>query len=217
MQRTKIEWVRNIDGTQGYTINPIKGICKNDCYYCYAKKMYKRFGWNKTIRLDLSVFDNVSKIKEPSKIFIGSMHDIFGDWVDSNWITLIIERCNRFKEHTFIFLTKFPERYNKFYFPPNCWLGVTITGEESTDRQVKIMVIMDLIKNIKFISYEPILYEPLSQPFFVDWVIMGGLTPKSNHRNIWIYKLIDNFRSLDTPIFIKNNLNWNEKIQEFPK
>jgi len=33
MQKTKIEWVRNPDGTQGYTWNPLVG-CKNDCEYC---------------------------------------------------------------------------------------------------------------------------------------------------------------------------------------
>jgi len=29
--RTKIEWVRNEDGSQGFTINPIKGLCLVDC------------------------------------------------------------------------------------------------------------------------------------------------------------------------------------------
>jgi len=38
MNRTKIEWVKNPDGTQGYTWNPITG-CLNGCPYCYARKL----------------------------------------------------------------------------------------------------------------------------------------------------------------------------------
>lgn len=38
MNRTKIEWVKNPDGTQGYTWNPITG-CLNGCEYCYARKL----------------------------------------------------------------------------------------------------------------------------------------------------------------------------------
>ena len=38
MNKTKIEWVKNPDGTQGYTWNPITG-CLNGCEYCYARKL----------------------------------------------------------------------------------------------------------------------------------------------------------------------------------
>ena len=38
MNRTKIEWVRNPDGSQGFTWNPLTG-CLNGCEYCYARKL----------------------------------------------------------------------------------------------------------------------------------------------------------------------------------
>ncbi len=38
MNRTTIEWVRNPDGTPGYTWNPITG-CLNGCPYCYARRL----------------------------------------------------------------------------------------------------------------------------------------------------------------------------------
>lgn len=38
MNHTAIEWVKNPDGTQGYTWNPITG-CLNGCPYCYARKL----------------------------------------------------------------------------------------------------------------------------------------------------------------------------------
>lgn len=49
MNKTKIEWVRNKDGTQGYTWNPITGCLgpngtpgkPNRCPYCFAHKLAK--------------------------------------------------------------------------------------------------------------------------------------------------------------------------------
>lgn len=49
MRKTKIEWVRNSDGTQGYTWNPITGCLgpggtsssPQRCSYCYARKLAK--------------------------------------------------------------------------------------------------------------------------------------------------------------------------------
>ncbi len=38
MNKTKIEWVKNPDGSQGYTWNPITG-CLNGCPYCYARTL----------------------------------------------------------------------------------------------------------------------------------------------------------------------------------
>jgi len=38
MNKTKIPWVKNPDGSQGYTWNPITG-CLNNCPYCYARKL----------------------------------------------------------------------------------------------------------------------------------------------------------------------------------
>lgn len=46
MNKTKIEWVRNPDGSQGYTWNPItgclnhvKGMCKGGSFPCYAYRL----------------------------------------------------------------------------------------------------------------------------------------------------------------------------------
>ncbi len=38
MNKTKIEWALNPDGTPGYTWNPITG-CLNGCPYCYARRL----------------------------------------------------------------------------------------------------------------------------------------------------------------------------------
>lgn len=220
MQRTKIEWVRNQDGSQGYTINPVKGLCKNNCWYCYAAKMYKRFGWDKHIRLDLNVFGDIQKLKKPSKIFVGSMHDIFGNWIPHHWISEVIDMVSRgeFQKHIFIFLTKFSKRYIEFQFPKNCWLGVTITGKENY--QSFRHGVFSGMDNIRFISYEPLLAEPepITKYLSLDWIIIGGLTPKPVHKKEWVQDIINQARELDIPVFIKDNCHYEkEYLREFPK
>lgn len=214
MNKTKIEYV-------DYTINPIRGLCKNDCPYCYAKRMYRRFGWDENISCNYGVFNEVEKLKKPSRIFIGSMHDIFGEWIYYNWISNIIQYCSDFPQHTFIFLTKNPKRYAEFIFPDNCWLGVTIDGKENPKNlEEKMQDFLFNAKNIKFISYEPLLnMDAYYVRFikFVDWVIVGGLTPKPVHLKSWVYGILQIAKHHNKPVFLKDNLKYPEIIKEFPE
>jgi len=214
MQKSKIEWT-------DYSINPIKGLCKNDCWYCYAKKMYKRFKWDENISFCPGVFNEVEKLKEPSKIFVGSTHDIFGDWICYTWIANIIKYCSDSPQHTFIFLTKNPSRYKEFIFPENCWLGTSIESNDNLGR------LYDLVrstreKNPTFVSFEPLLTEMRDIEYyqteleFISWAIIGGLTPKKQHKDIWALNLIWYLRQFKIPIFLKDNLKWTEVIKEFP-
>ncbi len=211
MNKTKIEWAN-------YSVNPVKGICPNNCWYCYARRMYKRFKWNPEIKLDLDCLDKIEKIKKPSKIFVGSMHEIFGNWIFNNWIQAIIDRIRKYKQHTFIFLTKFPSRYKHFNFPKNCWLGVTITGEETRSEILNKYDALYRLENKKFVSFEPILKMPYCFSHNSDWVIIGGLSGhKYNRPDKAINEIIIWYTCENIPIFIKDNLKWEQKIQEFPK
>ena len=60
MNKSKIEWT-------DYSWNPIKGLCPVGCWYCYAKKMYKRFGWED---YDGNISPGDSKKMEGCDIFI---------------------------------------------------------------------------------------------------------------------------------------------------
>jgi len=210
MNKTKIEWC-------DYTINPVKGLCKNNCYYCYSIKMYKRFKWSPYLRIEINEMDKLYKLKKPSKIFIGSMHDIFGEWINDYWINEIINKCKILKQHTFLFLTKNPKRYLEFKFPNNCLLGATVTGKELLEEQASIYLTLSSLKNKKFISYEPLLGQPLPEFRYIDWVIIGGLTPKPVHKREWVDKIIEQARELGIPVFLKDNLKYPEIIKEYPK
>ena len=224
MQKTKIEWC-------DYTINPIKGLCKNGCWYCYAAKMYKRFKWDEHLSADFSVFTDVAKLKKPSTIFIGSTNDIFGSWIPYHWIIGILQYCAQFNQHTYIFLTKNPSRYNEFikHIPDNCWLGATITGERFSimDTFYLLEFIRDKsIPNLKFISYEPMLACGYPEREMVErmlpylgWLIIGGLSghkyqPELLHPSV--VELLRMALGRGIPVFIKDNMRYPVRVKEYP-
>lgn len=178
MQKTKITWENPQERWKlDFTLNPIIG-CKKSCSYCYAKKISDRFkmipNWNEP-----QFFDNrlqeLHKLKNPSTIFIGSMSDVFGEWVPKEWIDKILYTISELPQHRFMFLTKNPQRYHKFYFPINCWLGATIESNKQLDR-LGWMLSPELPNNT-FLSIEPLLGDFHNVDLSgIDLVIAGGMT-----------------------------------------
>ena len=77
-----------------------------------------------------------AKVKKPSKIFVCSMADLFGDWVPEEWIEAVLNRTQRadYSHHTYQFLTKNPRRLKDFNpWPSNCWVGTTVTNQADAD------------------------------------------------------------------------------------
>lgn len=174
MNKTQISWHNPKEGWElDYTLNPIVG-CKKNCDYCYAKKLNDRFKW--IPEWTEPVFyperlKEISKIKEPSTIFIGSMSDCFGSWIPDEWINAIITTIEENPQHRFMFLTKNPIRYFNFNFPDNCWLGTTVDHAKHNER---IALLLGQ-GNKTFLSVEPILSD-MSEVYFseIDLVIVGA-------------------------------------------
>jgi len=212
MNKTKIEWC-------DYTWNPIKGYCPNDCYYCYAHRMYNRFGWDKTIRFDWYELRELYKIKEPSKIFVGSMIDMYHPDINEPWVGEILTKSRKYPQHTYITLTKFPENLYRFIFPENWWIGVTIDGNcLQNDRDISLIAFTSTV-NKRFISFEPMLDASITAiPLkYFDWIIIGGLTPKPVHKKEWIDDILRRADDFNIPVFIKSNANYPIKRQEYPE
>ncbi len=217
MNKTKIEWC-------DYTANPIKGKCKMGCHYCYATRMYDRFKWNPMVTLDRREFGRISTIKPaPSKIFLCSTHELFGKWIPTYWIKYILESCRGYPYHIFQILTKCPARAKDFDFPSNIWFGISITGQESKQEQIKRFEgLMSVKAEIHFISFEPFLAMPVNLDWDnIDWAIFGAQTqPTILPKRQWIDELEGNFWVRAIPVFMKNNLKplmGKELKQEFPR
>lgn len=216
MNKTKIEWT-------DYSWNPITG-CFHNCWYCYAQKLFTRFHKSFEPTFYPERLNELDKIKKPAKIFVCSVADLFAEWTKPDWQYQIWDTITKPKyDHlTFQLLTKNPERIPYKIPRKNIWIGTTITCQQELN---KINWLVQNWKGTKFVSFEPLLSEinPLLLCYDnwrqIDWVIIGKLTGsrKVKLEKYWVKNLIHDCRQVNIPIFLKNNLKWPKKIQEFPK
>ena len=214
MNKTKIEWCKNQDLTNGFTSNPIKGKCHHNCIWhgveCYAETIRKRYGWSACLAWHPQELEAIRKRKKPATIFVGSMYDIFGDWVDRELIQSIINMTHKERRHTILFLTKNPKRYTGFRIARNAWLGITITKSEENNK-----MIYSSFNHNNFVSYEPLLGEiKVHDSGLINWVIIGSLNKagkpispeKGGTRKEWALSLIEQADKYNIPVFVKSEL-----------
>ena len=214
MQSTKIEWVKNPNNaTQGYTSNPVKGKCPIACSYCYARALYDRFGWDKTIRFDVEELLAIEKHKKPAGIFLGSTFELFWDNLERFWQDSIFRTIRNCPQHRFYFLTKQPQNLSKFSpFPLNCWVGITVT--EKSKLLIALDALDDIQCKVRYLSFEPLLSDfhipdlDILLGGTIDWVIIGGQTGKHrfNPPEEWIKEIEDACDKARVPVFEKDNL-----------
>lgn len=226
MNRTKIEWT-------DYTWNPITGCDKvgcslgKDCYaYKMAQRLRGRYGYPKKNPFQVTFHPERLKepceVKKPSKIFVGSMGEMYCREVKYGWLSLIFGVMKRCPQHTFQSLTKQPDSVIP-RLPENLWFGVSVTGIKD---EWRLKHLEQINANLKFASFEPLLAPiNLKQHSLeaLDWIIIGKLTGRKqpDFDVTWVWTLIEEARRLDIPIFMKDNLSPPfEKsllIQDFPK
>lgn len=174
-----------------------------------------------------------AKVKKPSRIFVCSMADLFGDWIPVAWIETVLRVAHDCPHHTFQFLTKNPKRYQEFNpWPANAWLGFTMTKQED---DLHLPAFLKADAAVRFISFEPLL-GPVELPWVfcshvmvdgkpqylgpppISWAIIGAQTGPGAVKPHpgWVKDLSDQCRFADVPLFLKDNLNWPTKVQEWP-
>jgi len=214
--RTKIPWAN-------FSINPVRGLCPMDCKdlqgksYCYARRLYKRFGWNPEVRFEADTLLQTRRTDHKSKIFWGSTMELFGSWIKPEWLQSIFDYIRTENYGTHIFLTKQPQNLPK-QWPRNCWVGITADTEKRYEDGLPYLLATDA--KVKFISFEPLLEEISLKTFKgIDWVILGCRTQPtlvSAPRTIAAIKDITTWERI--PLFIKEPLRtfMTDKRQEFP-
>lgn len=178
------------------------------------------------------------KWRKPRRIFWQSMGDLFHPCSPSWQIEAVLKVVRATPQHTQIFCTKNPSRYAEFNpWPGNCILLTTITGhpglwQEEQDRAIQLLRADCRVRGL---SIEPLLgpaeVSAYLYPYCVivdswalgakmHWLIIGAYTGKGASRFVparaWVQSLIDQGRAAGVPIFLKDNLKWPEKIQEWP-
>jgi len=125
MAETTIEWCE-------HSINPIRARLKSNgkvghycekvnsgCTNCYASRMQSRFGTLQfgsgqhrdkyDIFLDEEKLDEVSRRRKATKYFWCDMTDLFGRWVEDDWIRKCYDTMDGTPQHTHMLLTKRPQ------------------------------------------------------------------------------------------------------------
>jgi protein gp37 len=172
--------------------------------------------------------DEPIRQKQPRKIFVCSMADLFGEWVPDEWIEEVFAACEKAPWHKYIFLTKNPARYIDLALvrkidlrKENWWFGTTVT----TPNEAFMFAFSDSELNT-FISIEPMMEDfghlGGARP---DWIIVGAETGnrkgKITPEKSWIENLSDECKQWSIPLFMKDSLTkiiGEENMRrEFPK
>lgn len=169
------------------------------------------FGFEPTYhRYRLNMLD---KLKMGNNIFVGAMSDIFGAWVPDAWIREVINTCEKYPMHNYLFLTKNPQRYEQYGVPTgkgNMWFGTTVTRRIEIDRVNYLQA-----ECKRFVSIEPLLEDIQPEQNYllfkhVDWIILGAETGKRKDKTIpefeWIKKIVLEADGNGIPVFMKESL-----------
>ena len=113
-------------------------------------------------------------VKKPSKVFVCSMADLFGEWVPDEWIKQVFEATNEAPWHNYLYLTQNPDRYyqlgegDEAIIPDggaSGWFGATVTSEDAGQKAWENAV-------CSWVSIEPIAGE-FSEDFFCQDAMVG--------------------------------------------
>lgn len=185
MSNTKIEWADRV-------WNPVTGCTKVSpgCAHCYAERMAKRlagrcgYPTNEPFKVTLhpDKLDEPDKWKKPARIFVCSMGDLFHDDVPDSFLDKVFAMMAKASQHTFLVLTKRPERMRDYILKAMCdedcnydgwyeaiaelgipdatpmenvWLGVTAENQEQADKRIPILLQIPAAK--RFVSVEPMI------------------------------------------------------------
>ena len=208
-QKSRISWT-------DVTWNPWRGCDKvsQACKYCYMFRYYEKKGINpKSIVKQMQVFNSPLQRQDGVKIFTCSMSDFFHKEAD-NWRDDAWDIIKRTPQHTYLILTKRPERIKKC-LPENwslenygnVWLGVTVESQSEVSR---VHFLEDISCNVKWVSFEPLLSDIQLQKKELDiinWAVIGG---ESGYRNqvrktelCWFNSLMFQIIGYGIPLFFK--------------
>ncbi len=122
----------------------------------------------------------------------------------------------------------------------NVWLGVSVEDQQRADERIPLL--LQTPAAVRFVSLEPLLgpvdlsrvdgsdvlspardsfWDGLEwlRPAHLDWLIVGAETgPGARPCDpAWVQSIIDQVRAAGVPVFLKDNLKWAERIQEYPQ
>lgn len=205
MSKSKIEWTDRV-------WNPVSGCSKmsQGCKNCYAETFANRF-WGERKFTDVICHEDRLQLplhwKKPSKIFVNSMSDLFHESVPDQFIKDVFSVMGSCPEHTFIILTKRPQRMLKLVqmiyhycdyietsymnyshtnkIPiPQIWLGVSVEDQETADE--RIPPLLQTPAAVRLVSAEPLLRRIDFSNYLPNWLDFSYSTPRVEETLDWV-------------------------------
>ena len=224
MNKTTIEYA-------DYTWNPVTGCLGphgdgEHCRYCYAERLARGRLRNLYLSHRMPFAGNMRDpfaprfwrnrleeplhLRRPSTIFVCDMADLFGPWVATATQDLIFDVVRRCPHHTFLFLTKWPDRLPLFNpWPDNAWVGASAEHAPSALRATDAL--REVLAPVRWLSAEPLLGH-IDGPFIrdIDWLVVGAQTGPGaiQPRFTWVTELMQYAAHYEIPVFLKDNLRW---------
>ena len=191
--KSKIQWTDR-------TWNPVRGcsLVSPGCTNCYAMRQAKRvdamweaqgfaarYGglwretehgpvWTGDIRVVPAALEEPLRWRQPSRVFVNSMSDLFHEGVPDEFIDKVwrvMRRAHKERGHTFQILTKRPANMLRALGPrgigwyanegpvpcpePGIWLGVSVENQATADERIPLL--LQTPAAVRFLSVEPLL------------------------------------------------------------
>jgi len=210
MAKSSIEWT-------DATWNPVTGCTKISpgCKHCYAERMATRLqamgqrNYQNAFELTLQphMLESPLRWRQPSRIFVNSMSDLFHEAVPTSYIKEVFRVMTCADWHHYQVLTKRSARLLEVSplldWQPHIWMGVSVERESFSYRIEHLRRTSALVK---FLSLEPLL-GPMSNLNLhgIDWVIVGGESgPRARPMlAAWVRDIRDQCLSAGVPFFFK--------------
>jgi protein gp37 len=181
--------------------------------------------WTGTVDTIPEALAELKTWREPLRIFVCSMSDLFHETVPFGFIAQAIEAMGAHPQNTFGICTKRAMRMADFFkkfgpAPPNVMVGVTIEHSSYLHRAVFLAAIA---AQIRWVAVEPALGDvaegllPHLRLGHVNWVTFGpeiGVSRRECDPE-WARKLLAACRTTGTPFFTKHLLD-GKAIRELP-
>jgi hypothetical protein len=166
------------------------------------------FGFAPTLHRER--YRNLDIHKVGSPIFISALGDMFEYWMPDKYIQEIFRECQARPKHTYLFMTKTPERYKELKLPgdKNFWYGTSVSCNADMD-------------NLEYLPADRntfVCFEPLREKLFIPeeclknakWAIigaqMGRFKDKAIPKKGWVQDIADLCRDIDIPVFMRPSL-----------
>lgn len=207
---TGIEWT-------DATWNPVTGCTKVSpgCKHCYAERFALRLkamgnpryrnGFAVTLQPDQLALP--LRWREPKRIFVNSMSDLFHEAVPEDYTQRVFEIMVQAHWHVFQILTKRAERLAELApglpWPENVWQGVSV---ENAQYAWRVAHLQKVPAAVRFLSVEPLLgpipHLPLDS---IHWVIVGGESGSGRREMApeWVREIRDQCLAAEVPFFFK--------------